>query len=79
MQTNSTYDVSDNSRMYLHNLKRYKLTEYSDMNKPHLFSITQHRFSLIQMVTVTCMLQVSACTEAIFRHVNTQTLQRKVQ
>jgi len=56
MQINSTYDVSDNSRMYLHNLKTYKLTEYSDMNKLHLFSITQHRFSLIRMVTGTCML-----------------------
>jgi len=49
------------------------LAEYSDMNKPHLFSIIQHWFSLIQVVTVTCMLQVPACTETIFRHVNTKT------
>jgi len=31
-------------------------------NKPHLFSTTQHRFILIQLITLTCMLRVLACT-----------------
>jgi hypothetical protein len=32
------------------------------VNKLHLFSPTQHKFILIQIVTFTCVLHVSACT-----------------
>jgi hypothetical protein len=32
------------------------------LNKPHLFSLTQLRLILTQLLTVTCMLYVSACT-----------------
>jgi len=28
-------------------------------DKPHLFSVTQHRLMLIEFVTLTCMLHVS--------------------
>jgi len=31
-------------------------------NKPHLCSLTQHRFIIIQFVTFTCLLHVSTCT-----------------
>jgi hypothetical protein len=41
------------------------------LNKPHLFSVTQHRFILIQFGTCTCVMHVSVCTEAILRHGNT--------
>jgi len=30
------------------------------LNKPHVFSLTQHRFIVIQFVTLTCKLRVSA-------------------
>ena len=43
------------------------------LNKTCLFRLTQHGFILIPLVTFTCMLHVSACTEAI-RHINTNTL-----
>jgi len=45
------------------------------LNKTCLFILTQHRFILIPLVTFTCMLHVSAYTEAILRHINTNTLQ----
>ena len=46
------------------------------LNKPHLFSLTQHRFIVIQFSTCTCVLHVSACTEAILRHGSTIFLQK---
>ena len=44
------------------------------LNKLHLFSLTQHRFISIQFGACTCVLHVSACTEAIIRHGNTEIL-----
>ena len=39
-------------------------------NKLHLFSLTYLKFILIQMVGFTYVLHVSACTQAVFRHVS---------
>ena len=38
------------------------LTNITSTNKPHLFSLTQNRFILIHVVTLTYLLHVSACT-----------------
>ena len=38
------------------------------LNKPDLFSVTQHRFILINLDTLMCMLHVSVCTETILRN-----------
>jgi len=32
------------------------------LNKPDLFTLTQHKFIVIQIVVNTCVLHVSACT-----------------
>jgi len=45
------------------------------LNGLHLFILTQHSFILTQIVTLTCVLHVLVCTEAILRHVNTKILQ----
>lgn len=42
------------------------------LNELRLFILTQNSFILIQIVTFTCVLHVSACTEVIFSHVNTK-------
>ena len=68
--------ITDNS-VLLHKVNCF--TKYAMFNKPHLFILTQHRFIVIQLITVTCILHVSACTQAILRHVSTKPIQRKVQ
>jgi len=48
------------------------------LNKSHLFSLKQHKFLEIQLITLTCMLHVPLCTYSVFRHVNTKPIQRKI-
>jgi len=38
------------------------LTNITSTNKPHLFSLTKNRFILTQVVNLTYLLYVSACT-----------------
>jgi len=64
---------------YLHAIFMEAIPLCLSLNKSHLFSLTQHTFILIQLVILTRMLYVSACNYAIFRHVNTNTLQRKIK
>jgi hypothetical protein len=49
------------------------------LNIPRLFNLTQHRYFVIKLVALTCVLHVSVCTSAILRHVNKKATQRKTQ
>jgi len=44
----------------------------SAVNKLHLFCKTQHKCFLKLSCALTCMLHVSALSQAIIRHVNTK-------
>jgi len=58
---------------------QFNMLQVSNLKiKPHLFTLTKHKFILISWIAHTCMSHVSPFTWDILRHGNTKTMHRKI-